>query len=163
MCSHLGKQVKLQSLDGACVSIQSANRILLKGINMRIILLAGLLASSTAFAQDVYVVSVQPRFVTTQQQQCQQVAVQGQDNSMLGTVIGGVAGGIVGNQVGGGSGKTTATALGAVVGAFTGNNLGGRDAGIQQKQVCTMVPVTVQQGEIVTFNYKGRQFTQAFN
>ena len=82
---------------------------------------------------------------------------------MLGTVIGGVAGGIVGNQVGGGSGKTTATALGAVVGAFTGNNLGGRDAGIQQKQVCTMVPVTVQQGEIVTFNYKGRQFTQAFN
>jgi uncharacterized protein YcfJ len=110
-----------------------------------------------------HVLQISPRMVTIPQQQCQQVLVQGQDNSTAGTIIGGVAGGILGNQVGRGEGKTAATALGAVVGAFSGNALGGRDAGVAQyRTVCNTVPVTVQQGEVVTFEFRGRQFTQIF-
>ena len=110
-----------------------------------------------------HVLQIAPRMVTIPQQQCQQVLVQGQDNSTAGTIIGGVAGGILGNQVGRGDGRTAATALGAVVGAFSGSALGGRDAGVAQyRTVCNTVPVTVQQGEIVTFEFRGRQFTQIF-
>jgi uncharacterized protein YcfJ len=110
-----------------------------------------------------HVLQISPRMVTIAQQQCQQVLVQGQDNSTAGTIIGGVAGGILGNQVGRGEGRTAATALGAVVGAFSGSALGGRDAGVAQyRTVCNTVPVTVQQGEIVTFEFRGRQFTQIF-
>jgi len=110
-----------------------------------------------------HVLQIAPRMVTIPQQQCQQVLVQGQDNSTAGTIIGGVAGGILGNQVGRGEGRTAATALGAVVGAFSGSALGGRDAGVAQyRTVCNTVPVTVQQGEIVTFEFRGRQFTQIF-
>ena len=110
------------------------------------------------------VLQISPRMVTIPQQQCQQVLVQGQDNSTAGTIIGGVAGGILGNQVGRGDGRTAATALGAVVGALSGSELGGRDAGVAQyRTVCNTVPVTVQQGEIVTFEFRGRQFTQIFS
>jgi len=111
-----------------------------------------------------HVLQIAPRMVTIPQQQCQQVLVQGQDNSTAGTIIGGVAGGILGNQVGRGDGRAAATALGAVVGAFSGSALGGRDAGAAQyRTVCNTVPVTVQQGEIVTFEFRGRQFTQIFS
>jgi|GEM_PF-2158912 uncharacterized protein YcfJ len=111
-----------------------------------------------------HVLQISPRMVTIPQQQCQQVLVQGQDNSTAGTIIGGVAGGILGNQVGRGDGRTAATALGAVVGALSGSALGGRDAGVAQyRTVCNTVPVTVQQGEIVTFEFRGRQFTQIFS
>lgn len=110
-----------------------------------------------------HVLQISPRMVTIQQQQCQQVLVQGSDNSTAGAVIGGVAGGILGNQVGAGQGRTAATALGAVVGAFSGSAIGGRDAGVAQyRTVCNAVPVTMQQGEIVTFEFRGRQFTQVF-
>jgi uncharacterized protein YcfJ len=117
--------------------------------------------SAVALAQDVHVVSVQPRWVSVQQQQCQQVQVR-QDNSTVGTVIGGVAGGILGNQVGGGRGRDLATAAGAVTGAVVGNRIGQDQASTTMRQECTMVPVTMQKGEIVTFNYKGRLFTQTF-
>jgi uncharacterized protein YcfJ len=123
--------------------------------------LATLSVAASAVAQDVQVVSVQPRWVTTQQQQCQQVQVR-QDNSTIGTVIGGVAGGILGNQVGGGRGRDLATAAGAVTGAVVGNRIGQDQGSYTTRQECTMVPVTMQKGEIVTFNYKGRVFTQAF-
>jgi uncharacterized protein YcfJ len=126
--------------------------------------LAVLSPGAHAQQQEVaHVLQIAPRRVTIQQQQCQQVLVQGQDNSTAGTIIGGVAGGILGNQVGRGEGRTAATALGAVVGAFSGYALGGRDAGAAQYRiVCNLVPVTIQQGEIVTFEFRGRQFTQVF-
>ena len=130
-----------------------------------LISLAMMSAGAHAQQQEVaHVLQIAPRMVTIQQQQCQQVLVQGQDNSTAGTIIGGVAGGVLGHQVGRGEGRTAATALGAVVGAFSGNALGGRDAGAAQyRNVCNLVPVTVQQGEIVTFEFRGRQFTQVFS
>lgn len=117
-----------------------------------------------AQAQEVaQVVSVQPRMVTVQQQQCRQVMVQGQNTgSTAGMVVGGVAGALLGSQIGGGSGRTAATAAGAIGGAMVGNHLGGQQGAPQQQTVCENVPVTVQQGEIITFSFRGRTFTQAF-
>jgi uncharacterized protein YcfJ len=120
-----------------------------------------LLVSGVASAQDVYVVSTQPRFVTTQQQQCQIVS-QYEDNSGVGTVLGAVAGGVIGHQIGGGFGRDVATVLGTGIGASVGQRIGQDQRQLVNKQVCNLVPVTVQQGEVVTFNYKGRVFTQMF-
>ena len=117
-------------------------------------------AANLSLAQEVYVVSVQPRFVTVQQQRCETVMVQQQDQSTAGSVVGGVVGGLLGHQIGHGSGQTAATIVGAVGGAVAGNELGKADAAPRTRQVCNFTPVQVQQGEIVTFNYKGRQFTQ---
>jgi uncharacterized protein YcfJ len=128
---------------------------------MKKILSIAAFVAAPAFAQDVYIVSVQPKIVTVQQQQCQQVQVR-TDNSGVGTVIGGVAGGIIGNQVGKGSGNTAATVAGAVVGGMVGNRIGQDQAEYQTRTQCSYVPVQVQRGEIVTFNYRGRIFTQTF-
>jgi uncharacterized protein YcfJ len=117
--------------------------------------------ATPAFAQELYVISVQPKIVTIQQQQCQQVQVR-TDNSGVGTVVGGVAGGIIGNQVGKGSGNTAATVAGAIVGGMVGNRIGQDQAQYETRMQCSMVPIQVQRGEIVTFNYRGRIFTQTF-
>ena len=117
------------------------------------------IVSTTAVAAEVRVISVQPRIVTVQQQQCQQVQVR-EDNSGVGTVIGAIAGGIIGNQVGGGSGKTAATIAGTVVGGAVGNRIGSDQANTATRQECRIVQVNVQQGEYVTFQYKGQTFTQ---
>jgi uncharacterized protein YcfJ len=113
-------------------------------------------------SQVAQVIRVEPRYVTVQQRQCQQYEVQGQDNSAAGTIIGGLAGGIIGNQVGSGRGREAATAIGAVTGAIVGNNLSARDSQPQVRESCRVVPTTVQQGRVVTFNYQGHVFSQAF-
>lgn len=128
---------------------------------MKKILLALGLLSTSAIATEVYVVSTQPRYVVTQQQQCQLVQVR-ENNSGIGTVIGAIAGGIIGNQVGRGAGNTAATVAGTVVGGAVGNRIGSDQANVTTKQVCNVVPVTVQEGEIVTFRYKNYTFTQEF-
>ena len=117
--------------------------------------------STAAVAEEAYVVASQPRYVTTYQQQCEQVQVY-RDNSGVGSVIGGVAGGLLGNTIGRGSGNTAATIAGAVIGGTVGNSLGSEQGRVENRQVCHSVPVTVQQGEIVTFSYRGRTFTQIF-
>jgi uncharacterized protein YcfJ len=129
-----------------------------------VLAVSGALLCAPALAQEyAQVISIQPRMVTVQQQQCQQVTVQGQSSgSTAGMLIGGVAGGILGNQIGKGTGRTVATAAGAVTGAVVGNQLGAQPAAPQQSTVCNNVPVTVQQGEIVTFSFRGRQFTHVF-
>jgi uncharacterized protein YcfJ len=146
-----------------------------KEIRMKNILVGVLsVVSLSAFAQDygmnnqnmnsqvAQVIRVEPRYVTVQQRQCQQYEVQGQDNSAAGTIIGGLAGGIIGNQVGSGRGREAATAIGAVTGAIVGNNLSARDSQPQVRESCRVVPTTVQQGRVVTFNYQGHVFSQAF-
>ena len=125
---------------------------------LAVVLLVPGLALAQQFAE---VVSVQPRMVTIQQQQCQEVVVRS-DNSGVGTVIGGVTGGIVGNQVGGGSGKDAATIAGVVIGGMVGNRIGQDQANYTTRTQCTMTPVQVQRGEIVTFRYNGRIFSQTF-
>jgi len=118
--------------------------------------------SEQASAQDVQVLSVQPRFVSVIQRQCriEQVRV---DNSAPGAVIGGIAGGVIGNQVGKGSGRDAATAVGVITGAMVGNRIGQDQATYENREVCENVQVSRQQGEIVTFNYRGRVFSQAFD
>jgi len=109
------------------------------------------------------VVRVEPRMVTTQQQQCQEVLVQvpGSQGNAAAGVLGAIAGAAIGNQIGGGSGRDIATVVGGVVGYQVGR--GEPTAATTERRVqCIMAPVTVQQGEIVTFRYRGRIFTQTF-
>jgi uncharacterized protein YcfJ len=129
---------------------------------MKKIIVALAFLPMAAFAQpSAEVVRVEPRMVTTQQQQCQEVVVRS-DNSGVGTVIGGVAGGIVGNQVGSGSGRDAATIAGVVIGGMVGNRIGQDQSNYSTRLQCVTVPVTIQQGEIVTFRYRGRIFSQTF-
>jgi uncharacterized protein YcfJ len=109
------------------------------------------------------VVRVEPRMVTTQQQQCQEVLVQvpGSQGNAAGGVLGAIAGAAIGNQIGGGSGKDIATVVGGVVGYQVGK--GESSAPTTERRIqCTTVPVHVQRGEIVTFRYRDRIFSQTF-
>ena len=116
-----------------------------------------------ATAQDVYVVNVQPRLVTVQQQQCNMQEFYREGSSGSGTV-GAVAGGLLGSTLGSNRNDQLAgTVIGALIGGAIGNEVGREPTRIEQRQVCRYVPVQVQQGEIVTFSYRGRVFTQTFN
>ena len=116
-----------------------------------------------ATAQDVYVVNVQPRLVTVQQQQCNLQEFHREGSSGSGTV-GAVAGGLLGSTLGSNRNDQLAgTVIGALIGGAIGNEVGREPTRIEQRQVCRYFPVQVQQGEIVTFSYRGRVFTQTFN
>jgi len=116
-----------------------------------------------ATAQDVYVVNVQPRLVTVQQQQCNMQEFH-REGSPASGAVGAVAGGLLGSTLGSNRNDQVAgTVIGALIGGAIGNEVGREPARIEQRQVCRYVPVQVQQGEIVTFSYRGRVFTQTFN
>ena len=131
---------------------------------MKRFLAAFLLVPGLVLAQQwAEVVRVEPRIVTTQQQQCQEVLVQvpGGSGNTAGGVLGAIAGAAIGNQVGGGSGKDIATVVGGVVGYQVGK--GEATAPTTERRVqCTMTPIQVQRGEIVTFRYNGRIFSHTF-
>ena len=115
--------------------------------------------------QDVaYVVGRQPNFVTVMQQQCQQTPVQISTggSSVGGTIVGGVLGAALGNQIGRGDGKTVATAVGAVLGSQIGGQQAAAAPTVEYRTICNQVPVQVQQGETLTFEYRGRRFSQLF-
>jgi uncharacterized protein YcfJ len=122
-----------------------------------------LVSASLATAQDVYVVNVQPRFVTVQQQQCHVQEFYRESNTGSST-IGAVAGGLLGSTLGSNRNDQVAgTVIGALIGGAIGNEVGRDSNRIEQRQVCRFTPVQIQQGEIVTFNYRGRMFTQTFS
>jgi uncharacterized protein YcfJ len=132
---------------------------------MKILLYTTLLLafSLTVNAQEfAEVVSVQPVIVNVDQTHCQDVLVTS-DNSSIGTVIGGVTGGIVGNQVGDGRGQDAATVAGVIIGGMVGNRIGKDQTNQRYKQQCQTVPIQIQRGEIVTFKYKDRIFSQRFD
>ena len=121
------------------------------------------LPMSVVAAQDVYVVNVQPKFITVQQQQCHVQEFHRDSSSGSGT-IGAVAGGLLGSTLGSNRNDQLAgTVIGALIGGAIGNEVGREPTRIEQRQVCRYIPVQIQQGEIVTFSYRGRVFTQTFN
>jgi len=121
------------------------------------------LPMSVVAAQDVYVVNVQPKFITVQQQQCHVQEFHRDSSSGSGT-IGAVAGGLLGSTLGSNRNDQLAgTVIGALIGGAIGNEVGREPTRIEHRQVCRYIPVQVQQGEIVTFSYRGRVFTQTFN
>jgi len=127
-----------------------------------LILLA--LVPTVALAQQyAEVVRVEPRLVTTHEQQCQQIAVQrpATQGNAAGGVLGALAGAAIGNQIGGGSGRDIATAAGAVIGYQAGRG-DPQPGGVEYQTVCEFRPVTQQRGETVTFSYRGRIFSQVF-
>jgi len=154
----LGKgELQVQFLLGAPLNIS-------KEKFMKKVLIGLCMISGLASAQEVYVVSSQPRYVTVQQRQCQMREYIREGNSGTGTGIGAIAGGLLGSTIGSTPGDHLAgTVIGALIGGTIGNEVTREPGRIEQREVCSYVPVTVQQGEIVTFNYRGRVFTQTFN
>ena len=105
------------------------------------------------------VVARQPRYVTSYQQVCTQVPVE-RRSSVGGGAVGAILGAAIGNQIGGGSGRDIATAAGAVIGGQMGSQ---NDSTVVEMQTrCNQQPVQVLAGEYVTFEYRGRRFTQEF-
>ena len=105
------------------------------------------------------VVARQPRYVTSYQQVCTQVPVE-RRSSVGGGAVGAILGAAIGNQIGGGSGRDIATAAGAVIGGQMGSQY---DSTVVEMQTrCNQQPVQVLAGEYVTFEYRGRRFTQEF-
>jgi len=129
-----------------------------RDILMKKWLLIGSLLPSIALA-DVVVVGTTPRYVTIYQKQCtvQDVLV---DNSGASSIVGGVIGGVLGHQVGNGSGKTAATIAGAIIGSNVAKNKSQQR--IVSKELCEEIPIQVQKGETVTFEYNGRLFRHTF-
>ena len=139
-----------------------------KGTNMKKLLLISMLAVfGTAQAQTAEVatvVSVTPRFVTVQQRQCSVQEVVRENDTTGGKVVGGVAGAAIGSTIGGNSrDRLVGGVVGALIGGAVGNEVAKGPDTVEQRQVCRYVPVTVQQGSVVTFNYHGQIFTQVFN
>ena len=129
----------------------------------KVFIISMLVSVGAVMAQEVYVMSVQPRLVTVNQQQCQIQEVVRDGNTGSGTTIGAVAGGLLGSTLGGNRNDHLAgTVIGALIGGAIGNEMSREPSRVEQRQVCRYVPVQVQQGEIVTFNYRGRVFTQTF-
>jgi len=118
-----------------------------------------------AFAQtaDVAtVIGVRPRWVVGQQKQCELREVV-RDNSRGDTTIGALAGGAIGSTIGGNSkDRLVGGVVGALVGGAVGNEVGKEGAKPEVREVCRLVPVQMQQGTVVTFEYHGKFFTQDF-
>ena len=135
-----------------------------------------------AYNESAQVINVQPRYVTNYIKQChiEQVpvtrnspqggvfdgtvqALKGDGDALAGAIIGGV----IGNQFGNGDGKKAATVAGVIIGSNmangTANAQGGTYTEYVNREVCRNVAQQVQRGEIVTFSYKGRQFTMTFD
>ena len=123
-----------------------------------------MLIPTVAWAQNfAEVIRTEPRMITVQEQQCQEILVQvpGSSGNTAGGVLGAIAGAAIGNQIGGGSGRDIATVVGGVVGYQAGR--GEPTAPTVERRVqCSFVPTQVQRGEVVTFRYKNRIFTQTF-
>jgi uncharacterized protein YcfJ len=123
-----------------------------------------MLVPTMAMAQNfAEVVRIEPRMVTVQEQQCQEILVQvpGNNGNAVGGVLGAIAGAAIGNQIGGGSGKDIATVVGGVVGYQAGRGEATAPT-VERRVQCSFVPTQVQRGEVVTFKYKNRIFTQIF-
>jgi uncharacterized protein YcfJ len=109
------------------------------------------------------VINRQPNYVTVQQRQCEQREVVTQGNTAAGGALGAVAGGLIGSTLGRNSrDRNAGAAVGIVGGALLGNELAKSPPQAEMTEVCRMVPLTVQQGETVTFSYQGRVFTHTF-
>ena len=129
----------------------------------KFLLLFLLSVSGLAMAQEVAtVVNVQPRFVTVYQRQCELREVV-RDNSRGDATIGALAGGAIGSTIGGNSkDRLVGGVVGALVGGAIGNEVGKDGGRVEAREVCRQVPVNIQQGSTVTFNYRGQVFTQSF-
>lgn len=120
--------------------------------------------ATTVFAQTTaQVLRVEPRYITVNEQQCKEVLVErpGNSGNNAGGVLGAIAGAALGNQVGGGSGRDIATVVGGVIGYQVGKG----DAvppTVDRRVQCTIVPTQIQRGEVVTFRYNNRTFSQIF-
>jgi outer membrane lipoprotein SlyB len=121
----------------------------------KLVVLSTLTLASLCYAQQdiAVVVARTPRYVTMYQQQCGTQEIVRSNNGSGGAVVGGLAGAALGSTIGHNHRDSLA---GGVAGALIGPDT------VEQRTVCRNVPVTMQQGEVVTFQYQGRTFSQTF-
>jgi uncharacterized protein YcfJ len=134
---------------------------------MKKFLLAGLILTTSAFAQNLgtgQVISVVPitEQIASTRQQCVIETVTPTEQRASGPIIGAIVGGVVGNQIGKGSGKDVATGVGIIAGTIAGNEIQNAP---KTQQRCT--PVTSYQsvttGFNVTYVFNGVTYTQIMN
>ena len=78
--------------------------------------------------------------------------------------MGGLAGAAIGSTIGHNHRDSlVGGVVGAIVGGAIGNEVAKGPSTVEQRQVCSYVPVTMQQGRVVTFSYQGMTFTQQFS
>lgn len=125
---------------------------------MKKLIFISLLFPALSFA-DVKVISEQPRFVTVYQKQCElkEVVVDTRTGSGW---LGGLIGAAIGTQIGGGSGREIATVVGAIAGTNIARNRSENRYRTEYRNICNEIPVQVQSGKIVTFEYEGTVFTK---
>ena len=125
-----------------------------------LVILSMMMFSVSALAEDsIQIISRTPRFITVESPVCSKQHVAHQPRNT--NIVGAIAGGIIGNQIGGGNGKTVATAIGAVIGSNVASAKS--QPVIREETVCVYEKRQVQQGEYVTFLYKGKTTTQLFD
>jgi len=139
---------------------------------MKKLMIAAVLLASTGIAyaeQNDYdrdrdyarVISIQPHYVTTNQQVCQQGTVT-RSNQGTDTAIGAGVGAVTGAVIAGRHDKLLGGVIGGVAGAVIGNEVGKDSTTTTPTTVCHYEPMTVRNGDIVTFEYRGVRFTQMF-
>jgi len=107
------------------------------------------------------VIKIEPNYVTVQQQVCHQGSIT-RSNQGTDTAIGAGVGAVAGTAIAGRHDKLLGAVVGGVTGAVIGNEVG-RDSTITTPtQVCHVEQQTVQQGQIVTFEYRNVRFTHLF-
>ena len=118
----------------------------------------------TAFAADsARVIRDEPNMITVYQMQCElrEILVEQRRNS---GIVGGLIGGLIGSQVGGGSGQIAATAVGAIIGTNVTRSrtepYNQRQSRVEYRNICNEVPVVVQSGRRITFEYEGKTFVR---
>lgn len=120
--------------------------------------------SAKTFAQEyAVVVNVEPKHALVEQKHCTPVDPHRVEipTNTGGAVLGAIGGAYIGNQIGKGSSKDITTAAGAVIGYNIG--AGSRSTESTPRQVCKNVVVHSQNGEVVTFEYRGRRFRVNFD
>ena len=91
---------------------------------MKKVLFGLVFVAGSVAAQEVYVMSTQPRIITVQQQQCQIQEVVREGNTGSGGTIGAVAGGLLGSTLGSNRNDHLAgTVIGALIGGAIGNDV----------------------------------------
>ena len=124
---------------------------------MKKLILILCMSAGFAVAQDQpQVISVEPKMGSRPIQVCSQQVVPVRTPSA--SIMGGLLGGVVGSQIGSGDTRVAS----AVIGSMVGSNIGSTysDTRYEVRPICNTTYETYQLGEVITFMYKGRTYTQ---
>jgi len=127
-------------------------------MNFKSFVLIATLISGYAVAQEQpQVISVEPKMGYRPMQVCSNHMVQ-VPRSQGASTMGGLLGGIVGSQIGHGDTRVAGAVIGSIVGSGIANQQ--YENRYEQRTVCNTTYEQYQLGEVITFSYRGRTYTQ---